>query len=98
MDTKILISQILSGSDSTVVINGPQELTVLELLLKGGFMMLPLLVLFFITIYILIEKILVINKESKSPRNFNEEILSRIKNDDINGAKLICEDVNTRSL
>ena len=76
MDTKILISQILSGSDSTVVINAPQELTVLELLLKGGFMMLPLLVLFFITIYILIEKILVINKESKSPRNFNEEILS----------------------
>ena len=62
MDTKILISQILSGSDSTVVINAPQELTVLELLLKGGFMMLPLLVLFFITIYILIEKILVINK------------------------------------
>ena len=57
MDTKILISQILSGSDSTVVINAPQELTVLELLLKGGFMMLPLLVLFFITIYILIEKI-----------------------------------------
>ena len=57
MDTKILISQILSGSDSTIVINGPQELTVLELLLKGGFMMLPLLVLFFITIYILIEKI-----------------------------------------
>ena len=56
MDTKILISQILSGSDSTVVINAPQELTVLELLLKGGFMMLPLLVLFFITIYILIEK------------------------------------------
>ena len=49
MDTKILISQILSGSDSTVVINAPQELTVLELLLKGGFMMLPLLVLFFIT-------------------------------------------------
>lgn len=94
MDTKILISQVLSGSDSTIVINGPQELTVLELLLKGGFMMLPLLVLFFITIYILIEKILVINKESKSPRNFNEEILSRIKNDDINGAKLICEDVN----
>ena len=94
MDFEILILQIINGSDSSVVINSPQEITVLELLFKGGFMMLPLLVLFFFTIYIFIEKILIINRESKSPKNFNEEIINRIKNDDINGAKLICEDIN----
>ncbi|OUX26474.1 MAG: biopolymer transporter ExbB [Flammeovirgaceae bacterium TMED262] len=90
----MLILQIINGSDSSVVINSPQEITVLELLFKGGFMMIPLLVLFFFTIYIFIEKILIINRESKSPKNFNEEIINRIKNDDINGAKLICEDIN----
>ncbi|MFL3022251.1 MAG: MotA/TolQ/ExbB proton channel family protein [Cytophagales bacterium] len=37
---------------------------------------------------------MIINRESKSPKNFNEEIINRIKNDDINGAKLICEDIN----
>ena len=94
MDFEILILQIINGSDSSIVINSPQEITVLELLFKGGFMMLPLLVLFFFTIYIFIEKILIINRESKSPKNFNEEIINRIKNDDINGAKLICEDIN----
>ena len=94
MDFEILILQIINGSDSSVVINSPQEITVLELLFKGGFMMIPLLVLFFFTIYIFIEKILIINRESKSPKNFNEEIINRIKNDDINGAKLICEDIN----
>ncbi|MFL2990985.1 MAG: MotA/TolQ/ExbB proton channel family protein [Cytophagales bacterium] len=94
MDFEILILQIINGADSSVVINSPQEITVLELLFKGGFMMLPLLVLFFFTIYIFIEKILIINRESKSPKNFNEEIINRIKNDDINGAKLICEDIN----
>tara|TARA_B100001093_G_C26635372_1_gene930698 strand:+ start:203 stop:892 length:690 start_codon:yes stop_codon:yes gene_type:complete len=94
MDFEILILQIINGSDSSVVINSPQEITVLELLFKGGFMMLPLLVLFFFTIYIFIEKILIINRESKSPKNFNEEIINRIKNNDINGAKLICEDIN----
>ena len=94
MDFEILILQIINGSDSSVVINSPQEITVLELLFKGGVMMLPLLVLFFFTIYIFIEKILIINRESKSPKNFNEEIINRIKNDDINGAKLICEDIN----
>ena len=94
MDFEILILQIINGADSSVVINSPQEITVLELLFKGGFMMIPLLVLFFFTIYIFIEKILIINRESKSPKNFNEEIINRIKNDDINGAKLICEDIN----
>ena len=94
MDFEILILQIINGSDSSVVINSPQEITVLELLFKGGFMMIPILVLFFFTIYIFIEKILIINRESKSPKNFNEEIINRIKNDDINGAKLICEDIN----
>ena len=50
MDFEILILQIINGSDSSIVINSPQEITVLELLFKGGFMMLPLLVLFFFTI------------------------------------------------
>ncbi|MAS39309.1 MAG: biopolymer transporter ExbB [Flammeovirgaceae bacterium] len=94
MDFATLILQIINSSDSSVVINSPQEITVLELLFKGGFMMLPLLILFFFTIYIFIEKILIINRESKSPKNFNEEIINRIKNDDINGAKLVCKDIN----
>ena len=57
-------------------------------------MMIPILLLFIITIYILIERILVINKESKSPKNFTDEIITRVNNNDINGAKLICNDTN----
>ena len=57
-------------------------------------MMIPILVLFVITIYILIEKILIINRESKSPKGFTDEIISRVKNDDINGAILVCNDTN----
>ena len=56
--------------------------------------MIPILVLFVITIYILIEKILIINRESKSPKGFTDEIISRVKNDDINGAILVCNDTN----
>ena len=57
-------------------------------------MMIPIFLLFVITIYILIERILVINKESKSPKNFTDEIITRVNNNDINGAKLICNDTN----
>jgi biopolymer transport protein ExbB len=66
----------------------------MDLLFKGGFMIIPILLLFIITIYIFIERILVINKESKSPKNFTNEIIKRVNNNDINGAKLICNDTN----
>ena len=94
MDFKILILQFLNANDSTINVLDQEQITVMELLFKGGFMMIPILILFVITIYILIEKILIINRESKSPKGFTDEIISRVKNDDINGAKLICNDTN----
>ena len=94
MDFKILILQFLNTNDSTINVLDQEQITVMELLFKGGFMMIPILILFVITIYILIEKILIINRESKSPTGFTDEIISRVKNDDINGAKLICNDTN----
>ena len=92
MDFKVLILQILNQPDSIITINEQKQITLLELLTKGGIMMIPIFILFIVTIYILIEKMLVLNKESKLPKNFTDEIINRVKNDDINGAKLICED------
>ena len=94
MDLKILILQILNEQDALTIIETQEKISVMDLLFKGGFMMIPILLLFIITIYILIERILVINKESKSPKNFTDEIIKRIHNNDINGAKLICDDTN----
>ncbi len=94
MDFKTLILQFLNTNDSTINVVNQEQITVMELLFKGGIMMIPILVLFVITIYILIEKILIINRESKSPKGFSDEIISRVKNDDINGAILVCNDTN----
>ena len=94
MDFKTLILQFLNTNDSTINVVNQDQITVMELLFKGGFMMIPILVLFVITIYILIEKILIINRESKSPKGFTDEIISRVKNDDINGAILVCNDTD----
>ena len=94
MDLKILILQILNEQDALTIIETQEKISVMDLLFKGGFMMIPIFLLFIITIYILIERILVINKESKSPKNFTDEIITRVNNNDINGAKLICNDTN----
>lgn len=94
MDLKILILQILNEQDALTIIETQEKISVMDLLFKGGFMIIPILLLFIITIYIFIERILVINKESKSPKNFTNEIIKRVNNNDINGAKLICNDTN----
>ena len=94
MDLKILILQILNEQDALTIIEAQEKISVMDLLFKGGFMVIPILLLFIITIYIFIERILVINKESKSPKNFTDEIIKRVNNNDINGAKLICNDTN----
>ena len=94
MDLKILILQILNEQDALTIIETQEKISVMDLLFKGGFMIIPILLLFIITIYIFIERILVINKESKSPKNFTDEIIKRVNNNDINGAKLICNDTN----
>ena len=64
MDFKILILQFLNTNDSTINVLDQEQITVMELLFKGGFMMIPILILFVITIYILIDNILIINRES----------------------------------
>jgi biopolymer transport protein ExbB len=94
MDLKILILQILNEQDALTIIEAQEKISVMDLLFKGGFMIIPILLLFIITIYIFIERILVINIESKSPKNFTDEIIKRVNNNDINGAKLICNDTN----
>ena len=53
MDFKTLILQFLNTNDSTINVVNQDQITVMELLFKGGFMMIPILVLFVITIYIL---------------------------------------------
>ena len=97
MDFKVLILQILNQADSVISISEQKQITLLELLTKGGIMMIPIFILFIVTIYILIEKMLVLNRESKLPKNFTDEIINRVKNDDINGAKLICEDTKNQA-
>jgi len=94
MDLKILILQILNEQEALTIIETQEKISVMDLLFKGGFMIIPILLLFIITIYIFIERILVINIESKSPKNFTDEIIKRVNNNDINAAKLICNDTN----
>lgn len=76
-----------------IVATGTPEvdsLSVVELAMKGGFMMIPIVLSSVVAIYIFVERILTINKANQSPDAFIGRIKELVLKGDINGAKLLC--------
>ena len=71
------------------------SISVLELLVKGGYMMVPILLLSIIAVYIFVERLLTIRKASQTPDEFMDKIRNMVVSGDINGAKLLCAQNDT---
>jgi biopolymer transport protein ExbB len=67
-----------------------QSLSLWQLALKGGFMMIPIVLCSFVAVYIFVERYLTINKANQSPDTFMARIREMVQRGDINGAKLLC--------
>ncbi len=81
----------LAQIDTVGIGSTEQEgISILDLMLKGGFMMVPLLVLSIIAVSIFIERMLSIRGASKIPNQFIDNIKNLVTNGDINGARLLC--------
>lgn len=71
------------------------ELPLFELLLKGGWIMIPILVLAVVAVYIFIERYLTIKKAGQVDSNFMNKIRDLVMNDNIEGARNLCKDHDT---
>lgn len=71
------------------------SLSVIELAIKGGFMMIPIVLSSFVAVYIFVERVLTINKANQSPDAFIGKIKELVLKGDINGAKLLCAQFNS---
>lgn len=100
--------QILSPADSLQAIyNTMQQTAVAEemaakmnafdLALKGGWIMIVLLVLLLMTIYVLIERTLVINKAGREDNSFMNRIKDYILDGKIDAAMNLCRNTDTPS-
>lgn len=67
-----------------------QTISVIDLAIKGGFMMVPIAVLWVLAIYLFIERVLTINKANQDPEAFMGRIKELVLRGDINGAKMLC--------
>ncbi len=74
---------------------GSNTLTVLDLLSKGGFVLIIILLLSVIAVYIFVERYRTIMAASKTPDNFINEIRDKVTRGDIEGAKIQCAHVDS---
>lgn len=81
--------------DSLSVGGGQESLTVFSLLIKGGYMMIPIFLLSIVAIYIFVERMMTINRASKTPVGFMDKIRQMVAGGDISAAKLICAQSDT---
>ncbi len=89
----MLFSQIVTNA--TAPAEADQALSIIDLAIKGGFMMIPIILSSFVAIYIFVERVLTINKANQSPDAFMGRIKEMVLRGDINAAKLLCSQFNS---
>ena len=65
-------------------------LSLIDLILKGGWIMLPLFLLSFVAVYIIIERYLTIRRAAGNPDSFMANVRAQMVKGDIPAAKLLC--------
>lgn len=77
-------------TDSTTVETVDQSISVFDLAIQGGFIMIPIFVLSVIAIYFFFERLAIINKANQNPDPFMNRVKELVLRGDINGAKMLC--------
>ncbi|MDA3780655.1 MAG: MotA/TolQ/ExbB proton channel family protein [Bacteroidales bacterium] len=92
------LAQISTVSDSIATpVQEPEELTLsfFNLALKGGWIMIPIILLSFVAIYIFIERYFAIKNASKTDINFMNKIKDYIYDDKLDSALALCSSINS---
>ena len=76
---------------------GKMKLTLLDLAIKGGWVMIPIILLSFVAAYIFIERYYVIRKATKEDQNFMNRIKDYIHDGKIEAALGLCQSTNSPS-
>ncbi|HRR16737.1 MAG TPA: MotA/TolQ/ExbB proton channel family protein, partial [Bacteroidales bacterium] len=76
---------------------GEMKMTLLDLAIKGGWVMIPIILLSFIAAYIFIERYYVIKRASKEDLNFMNRIKDYIHDGKIDAAVALCRSTDSPS-
>lgn len=71
------------------------SISLLELLFNGGWMMIPIVILWILGIYVFVERLLTLRKASQTPQDFKDRIRQMVIGGDMQGARLLCVQTDT---
>lgn len=86
----MILLQIITAPDTVSVAATSDPVRIIDLLFQGGFMMIPILLLWVAAVYIFIERVLSVKKSAVAPEGFMPQIKSLVENGDIAGARALC--------
>ncbi len=90
------MSQTATATDSTGLnIESTDSMNVIDMALKGGYMLIPIVILSIIAVYLLIERYLTIKKARRHDPIFMKRIKDMVMEGNIKGAQTLCETTNT---
>ena len=72
-----------------------ESVSILDLLLKGGWVMIPLIILFAVSIYIFVERIRVVKRAAVVPKQFMEKIRGLVSRGEISAARILCSQTDS---
>ena len=87
---QLLQINLSPATDSLGTAPTQDTVSVLDLLLNGGFAMIPLAILSVAAVYIFIERYLSLRRASRSPDAFMEKVKQMVLDGDVQGARVTC--------
>ncbi|GAB2630076.1 MULTISPECIES: MotA/TolQ/ExbB proton channel family protein [Belliella] len=97
----MILLQTLS-TDNTMAVDslaimdaGNGDIGLLDLLIKGGYMMIPLYALFVLAIFIFVERIITLRKAEKSPKHLMDQIKILVQGGQVDKARILCQGETT---
>lgn len=90
-----LSTDSLSNLNEVALDATKESIGLLDLLIKGGYMMIPLYILLVLAIFIFFEKLITLKKASKTSGHLMDQVKILVQSGQIEKAKMLCSGENT---
>lgn len=84
-----------TAADTVSVAAGGDSMALIDLIFKGGYMMIPIFLLSIVAVYVYIERIRTIGRASKTPDGFMDNIKKLVTDGDLSGARVLSQQSDT---
>jgi biopolymer transport protein ExbB len=99
LQTSTVVSDTVSSvaSNANTTADSTDSVSYLDFILKGGIMIIPIIILLFFCIYVIVERYLSIKKATRQDENMINDVRIQLKSGKIDNAIMMCGRGNTAS-